>query len=172
MRELLVALRDICLLRMGPQDLPYAPNLLVTLIALNLLLDVTVGWLLGLAGAAITGSLLGVLVILGGVWLLLRMRGFEARFVQAATAISGAALLFSILAIPANVALTPMPKDPELFSSGQKLALFMAMLLGAWSLAVTAHILRHALQRPFWIALLLAVMLNVATAALFPAAQV
>lgn len=165
MSALLLALRNLCLLRIGPQDLPHSPSLLGTVLGLNLLLDTVTGWLLGRPGSALGASLLSLIVIMGGLWLLLKMRHFEARFVQTALAVAAAALLFSVLAIPVQAMLSPLPTDPSELGDGQRVAMLILAGLGGWSLAVTGHVLRHALEHSFLVGILLALMLNLAVLA-------
>jgi hypothetical protein len=162
--DLLTALRGLCLLRIGPQDLPYSPGLFGALVVANVLLDALVGALLGKLGEALTASLLTAAVTLGFVYLLLRINSRAARFVQTGTALAAAALVFSVLAVPAQVALTPMPTDPAALAPSQALALLGVVALGAWSLAVSAHILRNALERPFFHGLLMALAMNFSAA--------
>lgn len=165
MSELLLALRNLCLLRIGPQDLPFSQALLGTVVGLNLLLDAATGLLLGKPGMALAASLISLVVILGGVWLLLKMRDLEARFVQAALAVCAAALLFSVLAVPIQLAMAPLPDDLAKLSDAQSMGMMLLAGLGGWSLAVTGHILRHALERSFLAGLLLALALNLSAAA-------
>lgn len=165
MSELLLALRNLCLLRIGPQDLPYSPTLLGMVLGLNLVLDTTVGFLLGKAGMAFAASLIGLAVIIGGVWLLLRMRQLEARFVQAALAIGAAALLFSVLAVPVQMLMAPLPDDLDKLSDTQTMGMMVLAGIGGWSLAVTGHVLRHALERSFLTGVLLALAFNLSAAA-------
>lgn len=160
MLELFLALRDLCLLRLGPQDLPYAPTLFGALVAAKLLLDAVVGAALGVFAMAFAASLLSTLLVLGAIYLLLRLRDLQGRFVQAGTALAAATLVFSMLAIPAQFALSPMPENPEAFTSAQMGMLLLVAVLGCWSLAVTAHILRNALERTFFQGLMVAFLIN------------
>lgn len=165
MSELLSMLRQLCLLRIGPQDLPYSPALLGIVVGLNVLLDTATGMLLGKAGMAFAASLVSLVVVLGGVWLLLKMRQLDARFVQAALGICAAALVFSLLAIPIQMAMAPLPDDLSQVSDGQTAGMMMLAGLGGWSLAVTGNILRHALERTFLVGILLALAFNISAAA-------
>lgn len=165
MSELLLMLRKLCLLRIGPQDLPYSQTLLGMVIGLNVVLDTASGLLLGKPGMAFAASLVSLVVVVGGVWLLLKMRQLDARFVQAATGICAAALVFSLLAIPIQMAMAPLPDDLSQLSDAQTAGMMMLAGLGGWSLAVTGHILRHALDRTFLVGILLALAFNISAAA-------
>ncbi|MDN5924409.1 MAG: hypothetical protein L0H70_05360 [Xanthomonadales bacterium] len=161
MHTLLVAWRDLCLLRIGPQDMPYAPSLLALLIIANVAVSLLVGVAMGSVGTALLASLVSIGVGLGVLYGLLSMRHIHARFVQAATAIMAAALLFSVLSLPMQLALSPMPSVPEAFTQMQMASLLVAAVLGLWSLAVAAHIYRHALNWSFPGGLLVAVFVNI-----------
>lgn len=163
MHDLMVAWRDLCLLRIGPQDMPYAPALLGALIVGNVLLAVLAGIAVGSAGTALLGSLVSMAVGLGVLYALLSMRHIHARFVQAGTAILAAALLFGVLSLPAQILLTPMPTDLSALTQWQRIGLLLGAALGLWSLAVAAHIYRHALNWRFVGGLLVAVFVNLAT---------
>ncbi|MGA7297151.1 MAG: hypothetical protein WBW92_06535 [Rhodanobacteraceae bacterium] len=166
MSELLLALRNLCLLRIGPQDLPCSQGLLGTVLGLNLVLDTATGWLLGEPATALGTSLVSLVVVVGGIWLLLKMRDLQARFVQSALAVASAGLLFSVLAIPIQMAMAPLPAELDLLTDGQTLGMMLLAGLGGWSLAVMGHVLRHALERTFLTGLLLALALNLSAAAL------
>lgn len=161
MHDLIVAWRDLCLLRIGPQDMPFAPPLLGILIVCNVVLAVLLGLVVGAAGTALLASLVSIAVSLGVLYALLSMRHIHARFVQAATAILAAALLFGLLSLPAQILLTPMPTDPTALTQLQLIALLGAAALGVWSLVVAAHIFRHALNWPFVAGLLVTLFVNV-----------
>lgn len=160
MSELLRALRELCLFRIGPQDLPFAPSLLGAILGANVVLDAMLGVVLGAPLQSLLSSLIRLAVVIGGVWLLLRGRDLQARFVQTALALAVAMLAFNLLAAWPRLLLFPMPTDPAQFSEGQLLAALVFIGLGLWSLAVAGHILRHALERSFGMGLLLAFSLD------------
>lgn len=160
MPDLLTPLWNLCRLRGGPQDFPWSPRLLLVLLLADVALDAVVGAWLGVGARAMTASAVATLVLLGFLYVLLSAHQRGARFVQAATALATAALFFSVLAIPAQLALPTVPADPALLTPRQGLALAWAAALGGWSLVVTAYVLRHALERGFMYGLALAVLMN------------
>ncbi len=154
MVQLLRAYIRICLLRLGPQDLPASPFLL-QLAAVAMLLSGTL--MLGLDLGAFTPALLGVLVDMVAsavlIYLGLRLAGKANRLVQALSAIYGTAAIFQLIAIPI---LLVIGDDPTQSPVGQ-LAVLLYLGLLMLSLTVLGHILRHALDTPLWSGVMLAI---------------
>jgi hypothetical protein len=132
---------ELALLRRAPQDLP-ASSVLLLLTALaglcaGLLLGLTAG--VGLASGLLQ-SLLDLALLLGALAVALRQIGHPMRFLQTATALMGVDILISLLALlPVGLA---RPVDSE--SGVLALAGLLFMVLVAWSVLATGHILRHA----------------------------
>lgn len=132
---------ELALLRRAPQDLPPSPALflLVLLVGLGagLLLAITAG--VGL-GSGLLQSLLDLALILGALSLALRLLGRPQRFLQTATALVGVDSLITLMALlPVGLA-RPAEADSSLLA----LAGLLFLLLVAWSVLATGHILRHA----------------------------
>lgn len=131
-------------LRRGPEDMPYAPGLLVLVILLDTLLGIG-GQLLaapdklriaiGLAAVALAGE---VLVL----YALLRFKALEARFVQALTAIVGASLVLSVLALPFTLASRWVEEKSPVIG----LIVVAQMLIVGWNLALRGFIYHRALN--------------------------
>ncbi len=150
MQNLLSLFWDICLLRRGPQDVPHSRALLAILVLAGFLVDLLFfTWQAAFAHAlafvaASLAAMVGVItVLLGGL-------GYRRRVVQTLTAMLGAGLVFSALALPALIAVSVAPaiRGPMVL---------LTLALNLWSLVVTAHILRHALSVHLLPAALLAV---------------
>lgn len=140
---------EICLFRKGPQDTPASPLLLWLSLAAYLLVGIV---LLGLEAEwplAVVESAVELLILLGFLWLVLMLNGKPQRWQKAATAMLGSDVVISALAIPLVAWMIFVPDAP-----GIHLILFAMML---WHVAVVAHILRHALSKPWPQGLLLAV---------------
>jgi hypothetical protein len=130
---------DLCLLRRAPQDLPASQSLLVVVLIVNALVGIVLGiqtW--AGAGVALAATALDIGVLLGLLWVALQVRGVTARFTQSATALLGAGILFTLLAMP----LQPLLDTPEEIEAGALLYL----LLLIWVQLVYGHVLRHALN--------------------------
>jgi hypothetical protein len=132
---------ELALLRRAPQDLPASQALLAIVlivgIGAGLLLAMTAG--VGLASGLVQ-SLLDLGLMLVALWLALRFVAHSERFVQAATALIGIDTLITLLALlPVGLA-RPADADSGLLA----LAGLLFLLLVAWSVLATGHILRHA----------------------------
>ena len=151
MADLLKLIWDICCLRRGPQDLPYAPMLLVlicaALLALEALIAMDAGTLaFGVAAIAINLTVLYALVF---------ARGLPNRFVQTATALFACAIVFELMMMPLQL-LFGDPKDAQASPLRGLLAIALLLML-SWKLIVDANIFRHALNVPFLTGILIAV---------------
>lgn len=147
----------LCLLRGGPQDLPYSPGLLIALLVASTLLDVLLGS--GLAGDpnAFARSALSSLVILGLCWVALALRELRNRYLQTATAIVATSMAFTL--VQGFVLLVGgMPPATTPATAGQMLIAWLLFAVFLWQLVVIAHIVRHATEmRPgFALALVVA----------------
>lgn len=145
MRQLLRLFLEVSVLRRGPQVLP-ASGLLT---ALTLATHAFSGALLSatllpaptaLAYALAETTLLGAVVygLLGAV----RLR---ARAPQTLSALAGTGTLVNLAALPVMVGVTPVGGGGD--TPGALTALAVLVLF-AWSFAITAHVLRHALAVP------------------------
>jgi hypothetical protein len=158
MANLLQLLRDICLLRRGPQDVPYSPRLLVAVCAASLLLQLAIASVLGIDGDALGAGLIGLAFNFGILYGLLAVRGVRARFVQTALALTACAILFAILSVPIVLMAGGKPPTPETMTPLQALLGLLALPVVVWKLMVDAHILRHSLNLPFFAGLLIALI--------------
>lgn len=134
---------EICLLRRAPQDLPASDVVFRLVLAGNLLIGILVGMMGGqrfavgvLHSVAHLALLLSVLY--GGLsWMQRR-----ARFLQSATALLGTGLILGLFALIPIGLLLPMESASE--EAGLTVLLLLALF--AWSVVVTGHIVRHALD--------------------------
>jgi len=162
MPTFLLVLRDVILLRRGPQDLPYSPRLLVLVCGASLLLQLAIASVLGIPGDALGAGLIGLAFNLGVLYLLLNLRGVRGRFVQSALALTSCAIVFAILSVPIVLAVGGKPPTPETMTPLQALLGMLALPVVVWKLIVDAHILRHSLNLPFAAGLLIALFWIVA----------
>lgn len=138
---------EMCLLRTGPQRLPASPYLLSIAMVFYLLVGIAVSlpgvdWRAAI-GLAIVDTAVMVLLTL----LFLRVAGKQARVSQTLAALAGTGALLGLIAVPLVLAVQQQPAPP--------LANLLWLVLMVWSLAVRAHILRHALSAPFGVGLIL-----------------
>jgi len=138
MKTLLNHFVDLCLLRKGPQDMPFSPQLLVVITLLNILVglvmivDVRTGVLSALAESLFDSGLMLV-----ALYFALQSQNRRARFMQAATALMGSGLLLGLLALP----LISWSRNPDSAMAG-----LLLLILILWSMVVMGHILRHTFE--------------------------
>ncbi len=138
MKALFFIFFDICRLRAGPQTLPSSPFLLGLMLGLHFVLGV----LLSIFDMTMPDALLlaasGTLLLLVFIYLLLAVTKKGSRFLQTVTAVAGCEVLLGVFILPVVV----------WFYSGaeQVFAGLLSLLIVFWSVAIMAHILRHALE--------------------------
>ncbi len=159
--------RDLLLLRRGPQDAPYSPRLLVSLVLAALLVDVVLTTSVPanteiggrLAIVAVCASLIALLAVSG---LILHLAGRQARYVQTATALVLVELALGLIGLPLAALIGQAPAAGHPPAPGQALATLGFVAVGVWGLLVRGHILRHALEVGFGYGVLLALAVTLA----------
>lgn len=147
---LLRQLIELCLLRIGPEDLPG---------------DARLPWLLA-AGYAFSGGLifmqedgfvagmmqaaLDALMLAGFVWVALRVREHPERFTQTYAAMVGVSLVISLLSWPV-ISMAPT----EVWANELHPAQIGLLALLVWSLIAQGQVLRRALETSAGVGLLL-----------------
>jgi len=96
-------------------------------------------------------SLVAIGIQFGLVALILNLRQFQARLPQTLTALAGTGFIFGLMSLAILSRVDPGRPQPDL-------ALLYLVLFG-WSLAVDAHIYRHAMSVKFGIGALMAVLI-------------
>ena len=149
MASLLRLLLDLCLLRRGPQEMPYSPRLTRDLVLAGVACD-----LIYVAALEVSGALprvgFGLVMALLVPWLLLAWRQRKERYAQTLGALVGTGVLFTLMFLP--LALWAQQHVPEpgvdSLSREQIAAGWLVLGLLGWRMAVNGHILRHALDLP------------------------
>lgn len=164
-------IRDICLLRRGPQDVPYSPILLLAVASACVIVDIAVASARVISlGDALAGTLLGLAFTLGALNLLLTLRGLRHRFVQTATALLACALAFTMLNLPLLLLAGNGPITAATATPLQLLLSVVGLPLLVWQVIVEAHVLRHSLNVPMLTGVMIAILWIVAILALSMAA--
>lgn len=170
MPDFLLTLRDIVLLRRGPQDLPYSPSLLIAVTVAAALMNYLLGTVLfAEPRTELLNNALGVGLCLGVLYLVLLGKQRQERFVQTALASMLAEVLNLALLLPLAAAAGPMPlkePKPEDINGLQVLLMLPMAAIGLWKFVIEAHVLRHALEVRLILALPLAFAIRFAAAIL------
>jgi hypothetical protein len=151
MNQLLKVFVNICLLRSGPQQLP-ASRFLLLLVLLAHLLTGLVFVLFTLAlPQALLAALIGTVLLYAVVQGLLSAHRKPQRVSQTVTALAGCEVLLGALALPLTAWFYAVEEG-----SARIVPSLLSLVIIVWSVVVTVHILRHALQVSQGIALLFA----------------
>ena len=159
----------LCLLRVGPQDLPASPFLFRLALALNLLVGVVlIGDNFGGPVRALFAASLDIALLLMWIYALLAVFGTGTqRFVQSATALLGGGALTGLLALPLEAMNGAVDAGTMLGTLVGGTLLFVML----WSMVVVAHILRHALEirmgSAIWMTLVYSVVTTIFIYSLF-----
>lgn len=154
--------------RVGPEALPYRPNLVLPLILLNLAISLGLQELShsGMDRPVLQLSLMALMAEALWLWLWLRRRGWQARWVQGYTGLVLVDTLITILAAPLVVLL---------IGGGQpwlNIAAALQIVLTFWSLSARSFVYQHTLEISRWRGLLMALaplfMVMALTLAFFP----
>lgn len=156
----------ICRFRRGPQDFPCSQGLLSALLAASVLLDLASGNLLELKEPLLARSLMSIMLLLALSWIALAIRGLGHRYLQTASALVACSIAFSLLILPLAL-LFGSPQGAEVaLSPAQRLIVWLGLAILVWKISVDAHIVRQAIEAPFWLGFLLAMSWAIADFAL------
>jgi hypothetical protein len=159
MNAILRSFVSICLLRMGPQDLPAAPALLVIAIFLYMATGMIVAAQhMSMAGAiglaTLDTALFGFML-----FLLLWIQQKLERFQQTFTALLGTGALLELVAVPLLMwQQHGIDISAETLTTGAIIASLLLWVWLFWSLLVIGHIIRHAIDTILPIGVLLGVL--------------
>lgn len=162
MYPLIMLFFRIATFKLGPQDVPGSSTLLRLLIPIYVLVNYTILMLNGASSAGLQIAM-DFVMLAAFSWPLLYFAGKTARFPQTFGALLGTDIVISFFALPPIASLNAQPTD----------AAYLAMLaLMIWHWLVSGHIFRHALDRPLFfglgLALLYIMLSSQVMAALFP----
>lgn len=142
MLKLVNAFVDICLFRLGPQQLPHS----VPLLGMVILADSVIGIVFVSIGRNINEAVPIVIISLGLVVLLLKLlltvTNHQDRFVQTLTAIAGTGFLFSLVAGP----VLSWAYHLREINDDNGLQVLLYYFIAFWNIGVLGHILRHAVS--------------------------
>lgn len=133
---------EICLFKAGPADVPVSHWLMKVTLVSYFIIGVVLSRIDNSWEISLFSSLTDMLMMVVVLWLLLQFRGLLARYQQTLTAMAGAGSCLGIVGIPI-VMLFNQVSDNERFAS---VAMLLMIALMFWSLMITAHIFRLALE--------------------------
>lgn len=141
MKTLVSLFWAVCLMRKGPEDMPYSLPLLVVVLAVYMVIGLAMHLLSGDVLSALAHMLLDVGLIWLATTLLLYMAGHGARLVQTMTALAGSGALLALIALPIVVVIVSVD-----MKQGVPLPLGLTWLaLVVWSVMVSGSIYARAL---------------------------
>jgi hypothetical protein len=148
---------DLCRFRRAPQDLAYSPQLLALLLVASTMFDMAVAATIGDTEEAFAHSLLSSVLVLALCWIALAIRNLKNRYVQTATALISCGLLISVAQLPVVLLIQPLPADGAAgsLSAFQLFLRWAALGMLVWQVLVYAHIMRHAMDSRFGLAVVL-----------------
>lgn len=142
---------NICLLKIGPQDLPKS-NVFMMLTLIAYIIINTISELLSyhIAQSFLLALIhVGILVFL--ISSLLYINQYPQRITQTITALVGADILLNLLALPIGFWLI----QAEQYGFDMGLPSILLLFLSAWTVTIYAHILSNALDVHFFVAIII-----------------
>ncbi|MGH8498363.1 MAG: hypothetical protein ACRERV_06110 [Methylococcales bacterium] len=132
---------DICLFRLGPQDLPASAFLFGLVLCLNGIVGLVILSIEAPLLTAIAEFLVSLGLLVGFIWILLALDGKTLRFQQTLTALLGTDIVISLAALPFLIWIS--------FDHHFTAATYLLVASMIWNVAVVGHIIRHALSSPY-----------------------
>ncbi len=154
---LFMAFFDICRLVKRPQDIPASNNLLALCSVVYVLLSILLAGLSQPLDQAILAAIVEIALIMLFTMSLLRATGKSARWTQTVTALVGTGIIISIIAFPIYILIGVGEFNSLESNTGQSISLLLLAALACWNIVIMTHILRHALEVNFAIAMFLAI---------------
>jgi hypothetical protein len=158
LRVLARAYLDICLLRRRPQDLPCSTALMILTLSAYALVSLTMAAIDLATEQALLVALADTALLCLGAALVLYLVRKPARTIQTVTALAGTGTVLGLIALPIVRWLTASHAS----QGDASVPALLWLGLFFWSLAVTGHVLRHALDIRFAAGLLMAAIFMLA----------
>lgn len=133
---------QICLFKAGPADIPASHWLFKLVLLIYFLVGVVVSQIDHEFIISLVASLADTALLIATCWFLLRIRGLGSRFLQTVTAMAGTGSVLGVIGIPVFWLFRQVEPHGQLTS----LVLLMVLVVMIWSMLVTAHIFRNALD--------------------------
>lgn len=140
--EIILRFIDICRFKATPANIPASQFLLQTSVIIYFILGIMMGRLSDDWSVSLATSVSDLFVMIIVTSLLLKMRGFQARTQQTITAMAGTGSCLAIVGMPIVAWFYHSTEQEQM--NGVALLFMVALMF--WSLMVTAHIFRYALE--------------------------
>ena len=131
----------VALFKSPPQELPASSSVLAIAIAMSLMVGVARYLLVGAEFYSVFRIFLELVIPGVLLFLLLSFYKFHNRFSQTFAAICGSGAIIYALAMPVLPSFFAAAESPQ-----RELSVYLIIAIDLWSVAVLAHILRHAVN--------------------------
>lgn len=155
---LFMAFFNMCRLNKRPQDLPASTNLLTICVVVYAFLSILLTSLFQPAEKAVLTGVIEIFLIMIFTLSLLQATGKTTRWTQTVTALFGTSIIINFITLPVYLLIDPTAINQLEANTGQSMALLILAALGCWNIVIMSHILKHALEVNFAIALFLAIV--------------
>lgn len=145
MGKLIYTFWQICIFKMAPQDLSSSNNVLFSSVLAYGFVSILIAVLSLSSGQALASGLLDVALVGAMTQLLLWIRELTSRFYQTFIALMGSGAIIGFIAWPLLI---------MQLQAGEQAAILPTLVivgLMIWNIAIVAHILRHAIDAPFFV---------------------
>ena len=142
---------EVCTLKRRPQDLPASTLLLGITLATHTLASILLSTVTLEFWKALMAGIVDTLLVVVLSASLLYLCRLGARIPQTVTAMTGTGTIITLVAIP----LFSWSQNAQQ-GDGSPFAALLVLGVIAWSLAVSGHILRHALSVPYFLGIFIA----------------
>jgi hypothetical protein len=156
-KVLFLAFFDICRLIKRPQDIPESKNLLTLCVVVYGFLSILLANLYQPTDKAILAGVVEVALFMLFSLALLQTSGKSSRWTQTVTALFGTGIIINFIAFPIYILIGVGELNEHEASTGQSIGLLLLAALACWNIVIMAHILRHALETNFALAIFLAI---------------
>jgi hypothetical protein len=139
---------------MGPQHLPASGMLLAIALIAHTVAAILLSTVIMSASSAMLAGLVDTALLCAFTATLLYVQRLNVRVVQTVTAMAGSLAIISLIALPVSGWLHGIDET----SGDARIPGILLLGLIGWSLAVSAHVFRHALSIPYYLGFILAIV--------------
>lgn len=145
-------LLKICFFKAKPQDLPAGRQWMIISTALIIGATILASLSKESSNQIVMFALTQVALYALIIWIILKLKGVQSRWLQTITALFGTSFLLQLIAIPFSGDINTIDSGTIKISN----ALLVIFIISIWNLFIVAFILKQALENSFFAALVLA----------------